>query len=319
MTRAGVIALVLACAGCDVVFGLDGRHEAIDAAPDSVDADPCPNDRDCDLVLDPIDNCIDVPNPGQDDFNDDDMGDACEECLVPRSATDDDDGDGRADLVDRCPAISEIDPDADADADGVGDECDPQPSKPNAISCFMSFGSADATKRMWSLADPPWSVQASRLIHVPADTPPFTVSLGLSGILRGDAYELRAPIQFSGIPGMDFRIGIGLGEPGIADPGVRCVLDGADTVESRVTLLASDDTILASQALPPFTNGTPEIAFRVVRQGATTALTCSIVDGAQSTMIDASGPMLGELPTPHLISSFAHTVFLSLTAYRIVP
>lgn len=59
-------------------------------------------DGDDDGVADDDDNCVDTPNPGQDDPDDDGLGSACDNC--PEDANPDQ---------------------ADADDDGVGDACEP--------------------------------------------------------------------------------------------------------------------------------------------------------------------------------------------------
>ena len=71
-------------------------------------------DQDDDGVADDLDNCIDLINPDQVDFDEDGEGDACDPDV---------DGDGVDNVSDSCPA----DPDpeqGDIDGDGVGDLCD---------------------------------------------------------------------------------------------------------------------------------------------------------------------------------------------------
>jgi hypothetical protein len=85
------------------------------AAPADVDEDGVPDDDD---------NCIDTPNPGQDDLDGDTIGDLCDECT-------DTDGDGYGNpgyaantcATDNCPDIPNLDQ-ADLDGDGIGDICD---------------------------------------------------------------------------------------------------------------------------------------------------------------------------------------------------
>lgn len=74
----------------------------------------CPeDDLDCDGIPDQDDNCPQVPNELQEDFDDDSQGDVCD---------DDDDGDGVNDTVDAFP----YDPAewSDVDGDGLGDNAD---------------------------------------------------------------------------------------------------------------------------------------------------------------------------------------------------
>ncbi len=104
-------------------------------------------DRDLDGVLDPDDNCVDVPNPGQEDGDHDGRGDVCDNCPTLANSGQEDadhdnigdlcdactdvDGDGFGDPAypagtcapDNCPAIANPGQ-QDADADGVGDACD---------------------------------------------------------------------------------------------------------------------------------------------------------------------------------------------------
>jgi hypothetical protein len=72
-------------------------------------------DLDGDGWPDGDDNCPTVSNPGQENADGDDLGDACDR---------DNDGDGRVDDEDNCPAVPNP-PWHDHDDDGLGDECDP--------------------------------------------------------------------------------------------------------------------------------------------------------------------------------------------------
>jgi hypothetical protein len=71
-----------------------------------------------------IDNCPDLPNPMQDDFDGDGAGGHCDVCPdLPNPEQLDEDGDGRGDLCDLCPDVAEPF-DSDYDGDSVGDTCD---------------------------------------------------------------------------------------------------------------------------------------------------------------------------------------------------
>ncbi|WP_160174561.1 kelch repeat-containing protein [Archangium violaceum] len=72
-------------------------------------------DADGDGVLDDVDVCVLIPDPGQEDFDGDGQGDVCDP---------DDDGDGHADTRDNCPGVFNADQ-ADGDGNGRGDACDP--------------------------------------------------------------------------------------------------------------------------------------------------------------------------------------------------
>jgi hypothetical protein len=63
-------------------------------------------DTDSDGVHDSIDNCVSVPNPGQEDSDSDGVGDACDNCVsVPNPGQEDSDGDGSGDACDNCVSI----------------------------------------------------------------------------------------------------------------------------------------------------------------------------------------------------------------------
>ncbi|WP_437604236.1 thrombospondin type 3 repeat-containing protein [Sorangium sp. So ce590] len=87
--------------------------------------DACDSDDDADGVPDASDNCIDIPNPGQENNPksgpDDGLGDVCDA---------DDDNDGADDEDDNCPFTANPPetpggPQADNDHTGGGDACDP--------------------------------------------------------------------------------------------------------------------------------------------------------------------------------------------------
>jgi hypothetical protein len=103
----------------------DGVDNDCDGATDELDlqcgACAAVNDPDGDGICSWNDTCPDVFDPGQEDGDDDGIGDACEVCPGSQTINEDLDGDGLC--ADNCPAIANVSQ-ADGDGDGVGDVCD---------------------------------------------------------------------------------------------------------------------------------------------------------------------------------------------------
>jgi hypothetical protein len=314
---------VLLLAGCDVVFGLVGRDAAVPDADltDRTDADPCPNDHDCDFVLDPIDNCPDVANSDQDDADEDDIGDACDACVEERSVTADDDADTVVDFTDNCPHVANQ-AQVDGDGDGVGDACDPQPGQADTTSCFVSFRDPLIADRVWPLAAP-WRVQISRLEHQPPQTAPFSVVASPTGMLPPNTrLVLVSPMIFTGQFSVEFETGIGVVVRTDATRGVRCVLEGTSGIAASLAMLAPDDTVILRKDITnPGASATIKLRLEPGSdpQSTTTAVICAVTDGSAPAQAIDSVVELGDLLDPVAIARNTHTVFSSLAIIRLGP
>ncbi len=115
----------------DVTVGFDPGNFALtmeDAEITLLVLDIQPVDDDGDDVLDHLDNCPSVSNPGQEDSDGDGVGDVCDNCpLAVNPGQEDTDGDGAADACDNCADTSNQGQE-DLDADDIGDACDACPN-----------------------------------------------------------------------------------------------------------------------------------------------------------------------------------------------
>lgn len=85
-----------------------------------------------DWVGDECDNCVDDPNPDQEDADEDGVGDECDNCVdTPNPEQEDDDGDGVGDNCDNCTAVPNPDQEPDQECDGTPDARDNCPSNFN--------------------------------------------------------------------------------------------------------------------------------------------------------------------------------------------
>ena len=117
------VAVVACCTTAACGFGGPKGDDGVQPQDGSIDMPVGVADRDHDGIPDDIDNCPDVPNPAQENHDNDIHGDAC----------------------DFCPMFASTD-DLDTDHDGVGDACDPNPNTPgDKRVLWMGFYDSDAT------------------------------------------------------------------------------------------------------------------------------------------------------------------------------
>ena len=113
-------------------YDCDGISDAQDVCPQNADpgqedfdgdghGNACDFDDDADGVPDDTDLCPLASNPDQSDADGDQLGDACDAC--PTDASNDVDTDGICGVSDNCPSTANADQ-FDFDADGQGDLCD---------------------------------------------------------------------------------------------------------------------------------------------------------------------------------------------------
>jgi len=128
------------CDNCQLVdipdqLDSDGDCPSAPFAADPLCGDQCDTctDLDGDGKGDPgfpvntcaLDNCPAISNPGQEDVDNDSVGDVCDNCpTMSNSLQEDADNDTVGDACDNCPTTPNLNQ-ADFDGDGLGDVCDP--------------------------------------------------------------------------------------------------------------------------------------------------------------------------------------------------
>ena len=174
-----------------------------------------PNDPDNDGIENDSDNCPNDYNTSQVDFDQDDIGDACDADVGPDP--DDRDGDGILNDADNCPDAYNEDQ-VDADNDGIGSACDGTPGGGGGVDApgaptnvTASAGNASATVSWTAPSDngggPITGYKIERRagvgtwgIAVP-DTENASTNKTVSGLTNGTSYTFRVTAINSAGPG----------------------------------------------------------------------------------------------------------------------
>ena len=264
--------VAVALSGCSQIFGLDKpvRGDAAVDAPDS--------DKDGDGVSDSVDNCDSVANPDQVDVDRDDVGDACQGCIIlPLRAADDDDGDGLTDDIDNCTGLTSGAMQTDDDGDGIGNGCDPRAGADKRF-CLWTFRDAvppvlaSVWSANWSLGAT-WSVANGALSHSASATPGLVETHNPYNAPSGIAVDTRMRLGANTPPASSAML---IRLDGAARDYIGCGASQPATGNAVVQLARNDvieDQFMLPGSLPQ--NISAFVRMTVLANGPKTQVTCT--------------------------------------------
>jgi hypothetical protein len=314
-----------AAGGPDAAAGAPDGPAGPDAPPGTPDATPPPADAmappadaaapdsDGDGVVDAVDNCPLVANPGQQD----------------------EDGDGDGNVCDNCPSIANAtqantgETGAGNPADGVGDACDPRPTLGgDAIAFFDGF---DAANPAWIVGSgtSTWGISGGVMRQTDTEAASGDVRLlYLSGVTFGNAV-VESTIKIDAFastiltPYRTVGVVASYDDGGSSDTGYTCAQfrDTGGGGDNNVLMhIDGAATVLANAGLPWTMNTTNRVRARLYTRGTGDDQRCTLQNlttpaevTTAGTDPDWNGSHVG-LRTYRIAASFEYVVVYALGA-----